>query len=463
MTHPSVASAAPQDGGEAAVHDVAVIGAGWAGLAAAVQCRRLGLTVRVHEMAPHPGGRARSVGTASDRLDCGQHILIGAYRETLALMHQVGVQPEQVLRRSPLALVGPDGRGLSLPPGPAPVAFARAVWARQDWPLGERIHLVLSAARWALQGFRCPPSTTVSQWSSSLGAGVRRDLIDPLCIAALNTPSEQASASVFLRVLRDALFGSRGSADLLLPRRPLAELLPEPAWEWLSAQGVALQAASRVQRLEPQTVSASGPNRSEARWRLHTQAAGEPRHHDAHTVVLACSAQEAARLSADHAPAWSALAASFRYEPIATVYVRCAGLHLPQPMVALPSDPMHRPAQFLFDCKALLGRPGLVAMVVSGAAPWVERGVPALEVACLEQLRAFWPGLQPTVHRTLVEKRATFACTPGLLRPPGVVAPGLWAAGDYVHGPYPATLEGAVRSGLAAAAAASMSARAQDT
>ena len=62
------------------------------------------------------------------------------------------------------------------------------------------------------------------------------------------------------------------------------------------------------------------------------------------------------------------------------------------------------------------------------------------------------PGLRPV--QTVVEKRATFACTPGLQRPSMQVLPGLTACGDYVDGPYPATLEGAVLSGTAVAACA---------
>ena len=98
----------------------------------------------------------------------------------------------------------------------------------------------------------------------------------------------------------------------------------------------------------------------------------------------------------------------------------------------------------------------LLAFVVSGAAAWVERGAAATEAAILAQAAAeLGSHLRAPLRvvRTMVEKRATFACVPGLRRPPITVAPGLFAAGDYIEGPYPATLEGAVRSGLAAARA----------
>ena len=96
---------------------------------------------------------------------------------------------------------------------------------------------------------------------------------------------------------------------------------------------------------------------------------------------------------------------------------------------------------------------GLLAFVISGAAPWIERGSAAIEAATLAQgAEALAPYLGASLQlaRTLVEKRATFACTPGLERPAELIASGLFAAGDYIEGPYPATLEGAVRSGVAA-------------
>ncbi|MDQ2736704.1 MAG: FAD-dependent oxidoreductase, partial [Pseudomonadota bacterium] len=113
--------------------------------------------------------------------------------------------------------------------------------------------------------------------------------------------------------------------------------------------------------------------------------------------------------------------------------------------------------QFVFDRGQLGGAPGLLGFVISGASDWVERGVAATEQAVLTQaaeaLGTFL--LQPLRPvRTIVEKRATFRCTPHLARPAMSIAPGLFAAGDFIDGPYPATLEGAVRSGVAAARAA---------
>ena len=125
-------------------------------------------------------------------------------------------------------------------------------------------------------------------------------------------------------------------------------------------------------------------------------------------------------------------------------------------MTALAADDV-APAQFVFDLGAIDGggpRDGLFAFVISGARRWSELGLAATAEATLNQAsRTFAAGTwrhTPQVLRTYAERRATFLCTPGLLRPGSQIAPGLSAAGDYVAGPYPATLEGAVRSGAAA-------------
>jgi predicted NAD/FAD-dependent oxidoreductase len=170
--------------------------------------------------------------------------------------------------------------------------------------------------------------------------------------------------------------------------------------------------------------------------------------------VLACGAKESARLVEALAPAWARQAAAFEYEPIVTAWLRAEGARLPAPIVSLRADP-ERPAQYAFDLGQLGHAPGLLALVVSGARDWVARGLPEAGEAMRRQAQHDF-GLAPwsaalEVVQVMAEKRATFLCTPGLQRPGAAIAPGLVAAGDHVEGPYPATLEGAVRSGLAAA------------
>jgi len=423
---------------------VAVVGAGWAGLAAAVRLVQGGAQVSVFELARRPGGRARQADGAARGFDNGQHILIGAYGATLALMRQVGADADQLLLRQPLALLDPAGRGLQLPPGPPLPAFARAVLGARHWAWADRLALLVAAGGWLARRFRCPPGWTVQQLCAGLPVAVQADLIDPLCVAALNTPMAQASAQVFLRVLHDALFSGRGSADLLLPRAGLSALLPDPAWQWLAAQGATLHTGRRVA-----TLRADGQSAGRS-WQLDGET------FDA--VVLACSATEAARLAAGVAPDWAATAAALRYEPIATAWLRDDHLQHAQAMVALPPGPQ-APAQFAFNLGRLHHDPasqGIWTFVASSAAPWLAGGLAACGQAMLAQARQAFPGAfggpdaQVLLH-CAAERRATFACTPALVRPPMHIAPGLLAAGDHVQGPYPATLEGAVRSGWAAA------------
>ncbi len=419
---------------------IAVVGAGWAGLAAAVEATRAGARITLFDMAPRAGGRARALAGvgAEDGLDNGQHICIGAYTETLRLMASVGVAESEAFVRLPLTLVDASGDGMRLGAGAPLPAFALAVLRRRGWRWGDRLALLRVAARWQRQAFRCAATATVDTLCASLPSRVRADFIEPLCVAALNTPSSQASGAVFLRVLNDALSSGPGSADLLLPRIDLDAVFPMPALAWLRDHGATLRLGQRVGRIE--AGDGSG-------WSVDGEAVDR--------VIVAASAVEAARLISPLAPAWAAAAASLRYEPIVTVYARSAGARLPEVMLSLRADD-DRPAQFVFDRGRLGGPAGLLALVASGASAWLARGIAETERAALAQARhdlAAWLPAPLEPVRSIVEKRATFACTPALARPKAIVLPGLVAAGDYVDGPYPATLEGAVRSGVSAARA----------
>ena len=424
---------------------VAVIGGGWAGLAAAVRLTELGTPVTVFEASRAWGGRARRVEGVGGRpvLDNGQHILIGAYTRTLDLMRTVGVQPEQVLKREPLDLRRPDGRGIALSRLPSPWDALLAIARAPGWTWGERIALLRRAGAWRSQGFRCEASATVADLCRGLPAPVMDTFIEPLCVSALNLAAARASGTVFLRVLQDALFSTSRGSDLLLPCTDLGALMPDAAVAWLSARGAALHLGQRVQRMLP----------AASAWRLDDEA------FDA--VVLATPAPESARLvrgaaneSGDPAlRAWADQAQALTHTAIATVYAEATpdanGHVLPRPMVALASD-KDRPAQFVFDRGRLGGPAGLLAFVVSDA-----RGERTdLETRVLAQGRAALDRPDLRALRTLVERRAAFACTPDVRRPAWQIAPRLLAAGDHVQGPYPATLEGAVRSGEAAAVAA---------
>ena len=411
---------------------VAVIGAGWAGCAAAVRAAQQGWDVTLYDMAPQVGGRARAQqpNLAHSR-DNGQHIMLGAYRHTLQAMRAVDVQPKAVFDLRPLDLRLPDGSGLRMPrwPGvlPATLAGAWALVCTKGWPWSARWALARALNQWTDPRYAPWPGQNVAQLTHALPAVVQREWVEPLCVSALNLPPAQASAEVWIRVLADALGGSCAQAMVYLPKQHLSACFPEPARRWLLAQGAQVRLGHRVQSLSHQN----------NRWRLSDDST-----HDA--VVLACGAPQAATLAASCAVStaehWASTARALQHTAIATVWVGGAK-PLTRPMVQLRSGP-EQPAQFVFDAAALRGQAGELAAVVSHST------LPNQELADLvtQQLRDQL-GMPELVHQqTVQEKRATFACTPQAVRPPGVIWNTLWAAGDYVAGPYPATLEGAVRS-----------------
>ena len=414
----------------------------------------MGWHVSLIEAARQPGGRARSVAlTETLTMDNGQHILIGAYTRCLQLMQQVGVDAAQLLHRAPLDLRSPDGHGLRMPPASALPAWdvLRAIWQAKGWSLSARLSLLRVAARWQRQGYRCDSGATALQVCQGLHADILRTLITPLCVSAFNSLPEHTSGQVFLRVIHDALMAQRGGSDALVARVPLGQLLPEPAVHWLQAQGANVRLACRVQGLEP--LRASSPN---AGWQLQLDDGSLLQ---ADRVILATPATEAARLlqsmqthlcEVQHKryQRWIRLAHSLRWMPIATTYAWCAlddAARLPR-MQALAGSP----AQFVFSHPEQDGvQPGqrLLAFVASCS----ELPREAHEQALLQQAQAELGLSRLTLIRTLVDKRATFVCSADVQRPPMQILPGLRACGDYVEGDYPATLEGAVRSGLLAA------------
>ncbi|MBT9476448.1 hydroxysqualene dehydroxylase HpnE [Polaromonas sp.] len=417
---------------------VAIVGAGWAGCAAAVEATRLGHQATIFEAARIPGGRARRVsatwsGQPLD-LDNGQHIMIGAYAETLRLMMELGVDESASFLRLPLTMQFPDGNGLTLPNWPAPLDALAGILTARGWSWADKLSLLKVALGWQLGRFQCPPGQSVADLCRGLAPRAMAALIEPLCVSALNTPADRASGQVFLRVMRDSLFAQSGGSNLLLPRRDLSALLPDAALAWLAAQGSAPRLGVRVQAI---AATAAG-------W---TVSASCPEAFD--RVLLACPPHEAARLVAGSgvaADAWLARARGLQHEALTTVYAHSPDARLGQPMLALHAT-ASEPAQFVLDRGQLGGPTGLLAFVISASVG--DSATLTQQVLAQAARQLGLDALQAV--QTIVEKRATFACTPGLQRPAADVATGLLACGDYIAGPYPATLEGAVRSGLAAA------------
>lgn len=398
---------------------VAVVGAGWAGLACAVELADAGVEVDVFEASRTLGGRARAVELDGLTVDNGAHLLVGAYRETLRLIRKVGADGT-ALKRFPLHLEFPRQFRLAAPalPLPAPLSLAWALITAQGLRWQEKLAAVrfLKALRKA--GFHLPRDIAVSRLIANQPPLLRRFLWGPLCLAALNTPIREASAQVFLNVLRDTLAEGRGASDLLLPTADLSRLFPEPAARFVEARGGRVHRSTRIDRLE----------------------------------TLADYDHRVLAVAPWHLPALAPRLAlpEFAWQPIATIYLRYPEtVRLAFPLLGL--DNGH--GQWVFDRGQLTGPPGLLAVVISGAGPWQALDHRQLGWAIHRQLAPLLPGIVlPKMIRVIEEKRATFACTPNLARPSATTAsPNLWLAGDYVTGDYPATLEGAVRSGIAVA------------
>jgi len=446
---------------------VAIVGAGWSGLAAAVSATNAGHQVTVFEASRSLGGRARCLPASSQALlpdgsaavlDNGQHILIGAYQETLALMYQLGLSPGKLLLRVPLNLRFDDGCGLRLPDWPRPWNMVAGLALASGWSLSDKWSLVKALRAWRKRGFQCDASATVADLCKDLHTAVVEDLIAPLCISALNTPPQVASAQVFLTVLNDCLFTepaapapdatdpwTAAGSDLLLPRVDLGRLLPEAAAAWLQARGAQVHLGQRCE----------APQWSAGQWQLNGQGFDK--------VIWATAPQHALQVFSAYQPLaphnlglhlkrWLRQARGLTYQSIATVYAHAPGLVLPQALMGLRSSPL-APAQVVIDRGQLDGPAGLMALVVSAPQGSYEN-LEDMVIAQANKALEPWLGtarLSPV--QTVVEKQATFSCVPGLSRPQQRVAPGLLACGDYLYAPYPATLEGAVRSGIMAALA----------
>ncbi|MDE2599486.1 MAG: hydroxysqualene dehydroxylase HpnE [Rhodocyclaceae bacterium] len=422
---------------------VAIVGAGYAGMAAAVALVDAGHDVTVFETSRVLGGRARKVAWDGLTIDNGQHILIGAYRDTLALLRRIGVDETQALLRLPLTLNYPQF-SLRAPRLPAPLHLAAALLTARGLAWGEKLSAIRFMQWLEKRHFQLDTDRTVKALldEHAQAACLRRYLWEPLCIAALNTPTEAASAQVFANVLRDSLAADRAASDLLIPRVDLSALLPEPAARYIQARGGKLRLGAAV----------GGIRRDKCLYKLDAEPDVG---YDA--VIVAVAPHHLGRLLAE-LPELTPLRTqidAMASEPIATCYLQYPpDTRLPHAMQGLADGYAH----WVFDRGQLDGTSdkssGLIAAVISARGKHQALDKDALAAAIDAELRAVQPSLPAFVRsQVITEKRATFACTPGMLRPAAQTAlPGLLLAGDYVASDYPATIEGAVRSGLNAAA-----------
>lgn len=440
---------------------VVVIGGGWAGCAAAVELARLGHRVELHEASATLGGRARTVLRDGLPLDNGEHLLLGAHVETIALAEALtDPQAASPWRRKrlairPFAASPSDALTLAVPrlPGAlgpiAGLATARGLSVRER---GATLRWLASQHR---RGYTCDPWDSVADVLRTLPPRVRDVLWHPLCVAALNTPPDRASGQAFLHVLRETFATGTRATDIVTPREGLGEAIPLRAARWLTARGHAVDAPTRSRIVAHDDAGVT------------IESSGMERRADA-VVVAVGPHQLAAAFAGDPGTCAPAIAAAldavgrFAYEPIVTAYL---GYDAPVPMQDGLLRLDDRPGHWAFDRRDILQRAepstdrptlaALVSVVISASGAHAALDHPALVAAIDAQLRRLAPEL-PRLgwSQVIEEKRATYACLPALARPRcGRLAPRVYLAGDYTHPTLPATLEAAVQSGLCAARA----------
>lgn len=430
---------------------IAVIGAGWAGLAAALELHQNGHAVTVFEAGPKLGGRARGVHSPKldALLDNGQHIMLGAYTETLALMRRLGLDPDALLYRMPLALQSADaGFALRVPKLPRPLALPAALLRAHGVSWAERLKMAYMMAKLS-RNWQVPPGATVAQWLAQGRQSPRliRNFWEPLCLAAMNTPINQACAQLFANVLRDSLGAGPEACEVLISRVDLSSLWPEQL-----PSGIEITRGHAVRRLEVAHSSRG--------------VLVDDRHFDG--VIVATNVQPAHRLLnklpvVTGSQNYLAMLDAFAPMPIATLTLELAGhWSMPHAMLMLADSPANgRFGQWLFHCNEFMTPPSAASrlnVVISHAtqlADWSPEQIVQGVVAQINEQASAYPLLPPvTAYELITEKRATFAAVPKLERPDNTTPwPRVYAAGDWTDTGYPAVLEGAVRSGLRAARA----------
>ena len=416
---------------------VAIVGGGLAGLSAASKLAEAGIDVSLFEAASQLGGRARAVVWKGKRLDNGQHILLGAYQQTLGLMASIGVNQNHVLLRLPLALNMHGAFSLKAKNLPAPLHLLFGLLSAKGLSWHERFAAIrffvwLKATRFKLTKDEPLLSLLTRKHQPER---LIKWLWEPLCLAALNTPIAIASAQTYLNVLRDSFNQSKTDSDLLLPKVDLSALLSEPIAEHIKKHGGKIALSTSVSVVEQTAHGFS--------IKIASNQVLEFSH-----VLLACSTHHLQAISPklDIASDTAAL----NYQPIYTVYIQYPShIKLPNIMTGFTQGI----AQWAFDRGQLCGQDGLIAVIISAEGAHQKLSQQALGETIIEELKVAFPYLTaPEWHKVIAEKRSTFACTAGLKRPAQQSKiKNLYLAGDFTEGDYPATIEGAISSGLSAA------------
>ncbi len=395
---------------------VAIVGAGYAGMAAAVTLAARGVPVTVFESGPVPGGRARRVISQGNELDNGQHILVGAYTELFGLMRTVGV-PSDALLRLPFEIRYAREfrlRSLWLPP---PLGLLAGLLLARGMPFSERLGAARFMSVMRKSRFHLSQDISVKELleTHAQDGRIGHFLWRPLCVSALNTPPGQASANIFLAALRDTLDGESDASDLLLPRVDLSKLFPEPAAQFVIRNGGEVRLRSSVENIQE----------------LKKQY---------QSVIVAVGPHQLKGLLPE-------ASLDYSYQPIYTCYLQYPEqVKLPFPMLGLADGLV----QWVFDRGTLLGEKGRLACVISAQGDQQQMSLDEVAERCHQELKAALGLPAPQWSRVIAEKRATITCSVNLKRI-DLKMPGVHLAGDYTDPEYPPTLEAAIRSGVRAA------------
>lgn len=421
---------------------IAIIGGGIAGLSAAVTLANADTNVTVFEANSQLGGRAKGIQYQGLTLDNGQHILLGAYRETLRLLNLTQAPLHQTIQRIPLALTVFDLKQqsyfrLKAPTYlPAPLHILAGLLTAQGLTLRDKWYALRMMAWLKWHAFTLSQDEALHTFLSRQHQTktLIQSLWEPLCLAALNTPLQQASAQVFLNVLRDSFNQQTQDADVLLARTDLTTLISTPWAEFVRKQGGRILTGTTVKAIRQTTNGYAITTQDEETIFSHVIMAVGP-----HQIKHLAKALPRLNQATEH----------FTYQSITTVYLQYdKATRLSQPMLGM----VNCTSQWVFDRGQVCGQNGLMAVVISAHAD-LDMDQAALAETIHTELMQIMPQLEkPIWHKVVTEKRATFSCNVNLACPNNqTVYPNLYLAGDYTVGDYPATIEGAVRSGIAAA------------
>ena len=436
-----------------AAPDVVVVGAGFAGLSAAVRLARRGARVVVVEERRRLGGRAGAFPDpeTGELVDNGQHALFGCYHETFAFLRDIDAEADVRLdERLDLEVIDRDGRASRLTsvalPAPLHLVGGLLRWPAlrmSDRLAALRIGLALRRLGSSKRKDVAAEGKSVNDWLRAHGQTPRlcEVLWEPLAVAALNQSPAIASARPFIEVLSRMFGGSRRDAAIGLPTKPLDRLYAEPARQLLEAQGHAVRTGATATLLV-EDGRAKGVDVGGERIAAGAVVSSVPWF--AFPAFVAGTSALAALASS---------AGAMRASPIVTVNLWLDRSITRAPFVGLPG----RTFQWIFDKGRLLGEAwSHLSLTASGAEEIVGWSNDALIAHARRELSEAMPeAAQAEIRRATAvrERRATFSLAAGEPMRPGVETPvrGLFLAGDWTDTGLPATIEGAVESGHRAA------------